>query len=134
VHSSVRRDTRCECGAKYGDMRTGLTFSSVAQMMKTHDPETYRQIRRRRQILGFWRELKLMQWNMEHESCHLSFNIQTVSIYSDTAEGVSGLAADSLRVLMKPARGHTPTTPKTRRSRRVKAETQKSTLLRESTL
>ena len=63
-----RRDTVCACGAVYGDMRTGLTFSAVIALMKTHDAGAYRQLRRRG-VLGFWRELKVAQWRLTHGGC-----------------------------------------------------------------
>lgn len=62
------RSDRCACGARYGDLRTGLTFSGVAQMIKTNDPASYRQLRRR-SILGAWREYKLLLWASIHGAC-----------------------------------------------------------------
>lgn len=63
------KELACEhCGARYRDMRTGLTFSEVQQMMKTNQEGEYRQIRRH-SVLGFWHELKLAQWEMVHGQC-----------------------------------------------------------------
>jgi len=43
----------------YSDFRTGLDFATVRQMLWVHndDPKTWR-YKRRRTVLGFWRQLK----------------------------------------------------------------------------
>lgn len=47
----------------YRAFRTGLTFRDVRAMMWTpeDDPSSWRS-KRRRSVLGFWRELKLQMW------------------------------------------------------------------------
>lgn len=64
------RPANCTCGARYADMRTGLTFADVRQMLfvASDDPSQWRN-RRRNGVLGFWHELKLMQWEQLHGSC-----------------------------------------------------------------
>jgi len=47
----------------YEQFRTGLTFAEVRAMLWSHDPDprTWR-YKRRRTVLGFWRQLKLQMW------------------------------------------------------------------------
>ena len=58
----------CVCGARYRDYRTGLNFAEVRELMKTHDPDCYRQLRRH-SVLGFWHELKRGLWSIAHGGC-----------------------------------------------------------------
>ena len=60
----------CVCGAEYRAFRTGLTFSDVRQMMRvgSNNPNDWRN-KRRHGVLGYWRELKLQLWHMEHGEC-----------------------------------------------------------------
>lgn len=67
---SRRTPPTCTCGCDYEAFRTGLTFGDVRRMMwrGDSDPSTWRQ-KRRRSVLGFWRELKLMLWDAAHGGC-----------------------------------------------------------------
>lgn len=59
------------CGTSYHDFRTGLTFAQVRRMMfrgSPDDPSTWRQ-KRRRGVLGHWREIKISMWYSEHGGC-----------------------------------------------------------------
>lgn len=60
----------CVCGATYESHRTGLTFGEVRRMMfvSHEDPTLWRQ-KRRRGVLGFWRELKIHSWEALHGAC-----------------------------------------------------------------
>lgn len=56
--------TTCpDCGLEYDDMRTGLTFADVRQMMfvANPDPSTWR-FKRRHGVLGAWHQAKLSMW------------------------------------------------------------------------
>jgi hypothetical protein len=68
----VKRPTICVCGARYADLRTGLTFAKVRAMLHDlPDPRRegwYRQ-KCRSGVLGFWYELKKDQWNSLHGGC-----------------------------------------------------------------
>lgn len=61
---------RCTCGATYRDFRTGETFASIRLMMYVADPDpaTWR-YKRRRAVLGYWRQYKLGLWAMAHSEC-----------------------------------------------------------------
>jgi hypothetical protein len=65
-----RTPTRCSCGADYSSFRTGLSFSIVRRMMyvSSDDPTTWRS-KRRRGVLGYWRELKLSMYYSDHGAC-----------------------------------------------------------------
>ncbi len=67
---SPKVGTRCACGAEYGAHRTGLTFACVRRMMfrLADDRAAWRQ-KRRSGVLGFWRELKVMDWHAVHGGC-----------------------------------------------------------------
>lgn len=56
------------CGITYGAFRSGLTFESAQQMMKTHSQGEYRNIRRHG-VLGFMREFKLLAWEYHVGLC-----------------------------------------------------------------
>lgn len=58
------------CGVTYDDFRTGLTFGDVTRMMKTgsDDPKDWRN-RRRRGVLGHFREIKISMFYSEHGGC-----------------------------------------------------------------
>lgn len=58
------------CGLAYDAMRTGLSFAEVRAQMYSSDPDpsTWRN-KRRHGVLGYWRELKLMQWDMHLGQC-----------------------------------------------------------------
>lgn len=68
----------CSCGARYKDFRSTddsgrvLTFAKVRSMM-FNQPDSKREgwwrQKRRRSVLGYWHELKLMQWRMFHGYC-----------------------------------------------------------------
>lgn len=61
-----RRNPRpCSCGATYDRMRTGMTFVEVRRSM---DPTRWK-FRRRRSVLGYWREMKLRLWDDAHAGC-----------------------------------------------------------------
>jgi hypothetical protein len=70
--ASRRTPRPCACGSTYEEHRTGLTFRDVRSML--HDqldpnrPGWWRQ-KRRRSVLGFWRELKIHSWNLLHGYC-----------------------------------------------------------------
>ena len=70
----ARRSTppRCACGCTYAEHRTGLTFRDVRQMMFDQpDPnrEGWWRQKRRRSVLGFWREIKIHSWHVLHGYC-----------------------------------------------------------------
>jgi hypothetical protein len=67
---SRRTPTRCVCGCTYEECKTGLTFADVRKMMwrASDDPKEWRQ-KRRRSVLGFWKELKLELWEQFHGFC-----------------------------------------------------------------
>jgi len=54
----------------YVDFRTGLTFAQVREMLYVHtdDKSQWRQ-KRRRSVLGFWRELKISMFYSDHGGC-----------------------------------------------------------------
>lgn len=58
------------CGVTYDQFRSGFTFAQVRAMMVTGsaDPKDWRQ-KRRRSVLGFWRELKISMWYSTHGGC-----------------------------------------------------------------
>lgn len=58
------------CGLRYSALRTGLTFRKVRRMMisASPDPRDWRH-KRRRSVLGYWRELKLMEWRYHLDAC-----------------------------------------------------------------
>jgi hypothetical protein len=67
-----RTPPRCACGCTYEEHRTGLTFGDVRRMMfdqvDPNRPGWYRQ-KRRRSVLGYWRELKMHLWHSTHGYC-----------------------------------------------------------------
>ena len=58
------------CGQTYSQFRTGLTFAQVRQSLysATEDTEQWRQ-KRRRSVLGHWRELKQRMFEDYHHGC-----------------------------------------------------------------
>jgi hypothetical protein len=65
-----RTPPRCVCGVTYAEFRTGLTFADVRRMMwcASDDPKMWRS-KRRRSVLGFFRELKLNMFDAHHGYC-----------------------------------------------------------------
>jgi hypothetical protein len=62
----VRKTPRpCSCGGVYDRLRTGMTFTEVRRSM---DPARWK-YRRRRSVLGYWRQIKLQLWDSIHEGC-----------------------------------------------------------------
>lgn len=63
---------RCLCGQTYDDFRLGMTFADVRRMLWNQEdrnrPGWFRQ-KRRRSVLGFFRELKLHAWDSVHGYC-----------------------------------------------------------------
>lgn len=70
--ASRRTPRPCVCGGTYEEHRTGLTFRDVRRMMFDQDDPNrqgwWRQ-KRRRSVLGFWRELKIHMWDQMHGYC-----------------------------------------------------------------
>ena len=70
--ASRRTPPRCTCGCTYEEHRTGLTFRDVRRMMFDQEdpnrPGWWRQ-KRRRSVLGLWRELKIHMWYQMHNYC-----------------------------------------------------------------
>lgn len=60
------------CGVEYDDFRTGLTYRDVFAMLwsASNDPATWR-YKRRRTVLGKWRQIKLEAWALHCEGCGL---------------------------------------------------------------
>ena len=56
------------CGLAYHDFRTGLTFKDVREMLWTPGPPPWRQ-KRRRSVLGFWHQIKQIQWSQHIDEC-----------------------------------------------------------------
>lgn len=73
----ARNGDVCPCGASYDAHRTGLTFAVVRSMMRVgdEDPRSWRS-KRRPAVLGFWRELKLMDWESLHGHCEEAREVQ----------------------------------------------------------
>lgn len=67
---------KCTCGATYDRFRSGLTFASVKALMYTgsDDPSTWRR-KGRKQVLGYWRELKLQAWEEIHRHCPETWDV-----------------------------------------------------------
>lgn len=63
-------DDTCVCGKSYADFRTDLDFGEVRRMMFVADldPSRWRQ-KRRRSVLGFWREIKRQRWASHLAEC-----------------------------------------------------------------
>lgn len=62
---------RCDCcGLTYQAMRTGDTFASIREEMRSGDPDpaTWR-YRRRGGVLGFWHAKKLRWWRYHVDQC-----------------------------------------------------------------
>ncbi len=60
------------CGQKYDDLRTGLDFTEVRQMIITigTDRKTGKtKYGRRSGTLGYWHELKLLLWDQHIGEC-----------------------------------------------------------------
>lgn len=71
IRSPKRTPRPCACGAHYDDFRTGETFRSVRRLMRDDPhPETggWRS-KRRRGVLGYWRELKIRMFEFNHGAC-----------------------------------------------------------------
>lgn len=66
-----RRPDDCVCGQSYSEFRTGQTFASVRKMMRD-DPHPvhggWRQ-KRRRGVLGYWRQMKIHMFELAHGYC-----------------------------------------------------------------
>jgi hypothetical protein len=67
-----RRTPNCACGNTYAAFRTGLKFHDVRRMLwdqaDPSRPGWFRQ-KRRRAVLGFWRELKISMYLSDHAAC-----------------------------------------------------------------
>ena len=59
-----------ECGARYRDQRTGLSFRDVFALLWSHDddPATWRQ-KSRGVVLGKWHQIKRELWDEHLRSC-----------------------------------------------------------------
>lgn len=70
--ASRRTPRPCVCGCTYEQHRTGLTFRDVRRLMIDQEdpnrPGWWRQ-KRRRSVLGYWRELKIHLWHSTHGYC-----------------------------------------------------------------
>lgn len=66
---------KCTCGESYERFRTGLTFAAVKQLMYVggDDPTQWRH-KGRRQVLGYWTELKRQLWDEAHQACPETFD------------------------------------------------------------
>lgn len=65
------RHKRCpQCGARYRDLRTGLTWRDIVSLLWSNDPDpgTWRH-KRRGTILGTWHQIKRGQW-IAHLDAH----------------------------------------------------------------
>lgn len=65
----------CACGTTYDGFRTGETFGSVRRMMRD-DPHPVTggwRSKRRRGVLGYWRQLKRNMWEVTHGYCEEMF-------------------------------------------------------------
>ena len=60
----------CVCGLGYHNFRTGLSFREVRRLMwsDSSDSTTWRH-KGRRQVLGYWRQLKLDMWAAHCAEC-----------------------------------------------------------------
>jgi hypothetical protein len=61
----------CEhCGLKYADLRTGLTYNDVYQMLwsGSDNPKTWR-YKGRSGVLGLWAEIKRGMWKEHLRRC-----------------------------------------------------------------
>lgn len=58
------------CGFQYRNLRTGLTYQQVYEMLWSYndDPSTWR-YKRRHTVLGKWHQLKLELWAEHVEGC-----------------------------------------------------------------
>jgi hypothetical protein len=72
--ASRRNPRPCACGGTYAEFRLGMTFAEVRRMMMDQEdpnrPGWWRQ-KRRRSVLGYWRELKLHAWDVLHGYCEM---------------------------------------------------------------
>jgi hypothetical protein len=67
------------CGLKYDDMRTGLTFGDVFQMLWVPDDDSEKwRYKRKGTVLGFWRMLKLDMWREHLAMCRPDLEIPEV--------------------------------------------------------
>lgn len=67
-----RTPPKCACGATYHAFRTGLCFADVRQLMRDQPDRDGRwewRQKRRRSVLGYWRELKIGMWYQLHGMC-----------------------------------------------------------------
>ena len=68
----ARSDKVCPlCGTRYTDLRTGLMFAEVKQMLwvDSDDTKLWR-YRRRHTVLGLWHALKLDMWEEHLDYCY----------------------------------------------------------------
>lgn len=71
MSEAVRYDVCENCGLRYQDMKTGLTFADVYMFLWSWDgdPSTWRQ-KSRGVVLGKWHEIKLEMWSSHIEKCY----------------------------------------------------------------
>ena len=60
------------CGAKYSELRTGLTFASVKEMLwvSSTNPEDWK-YKRRNTVLGKWSQIKQQMWEDHIQGCKM---------------------------------------------------------------
>jgi len=63
------------CGIPYRAFRTGHTFTTVREMLWTPGPPPWRQ-KRRRSVLGLWRQIKQCQWQLHLDECEQAAELQ----------------------------------------------------------
>lgn len=95
VRRSRRRPpAQCACGQTYDEFRTFQTFASIRQMMRD-DPHPehggWRQ-KRRRGVLGYWREYKINLFYLVHGYCE-----SLLSSSEDSGSTLEGDISDRLR-------------------------------------
>ena len=70
VHENPDPSPCPHCGMKYKDLRTGLNFSAVRDMLWIGDTDPIRwRYKRRGSVLGLWFEIKRSMWTDHIELC-----------------------------------------------------------------
>lgn len=73
---SGNHDTCPVCKLKYKNLRTGLCYDEVYQMLwrSAEDPNEWR-YKRRNTILGFWHSIKQEYWEQHKKLCEEEMNV-----------------------------------------------------------